>query len=300
MMRSLLFVFQLLLITSCNNRDTLVDKSTLLGKDYRLFQGTPAWNLAKAVQDEEVEEIRRIVNEEKVNVDYQENKYGKTLLMLTVMNRNYNSCQTLLELGSNPNLHDSNDGTSPMIYAAGIEDYVDDNTKFLKLLLKHGGNPNDEETGKRREGNTTRKNPLLYACSDVNQFVSPIEKVKVLVEAGANVNYKNEFNHFPLREALIYKHYDVVLYLLQKGADYSQVLFDRAKFSKGGKKIYIGDLLKEHLLPLDSKEYLQKMEVVEFLKQKGVDYRKIPIPDFVVKEAKETYPKNWKEYLEKY
>jgi ankyrin repeat protein len=299
-MKGILCIIQMVLFMSCGDRDTLVDKSTLLGKDYRLFQGTPVWNLAKAVQDEKVEEIKRIVQEEKVNVDYQEEKFGKTLLMLTVMNQHYNSCQTLLELGANPNLHDSNDGTSPMIYAAGIENYQDDNTKFLKLLLKHGGNPNDEETGKRREGNTTRKTPLSYACSDVNQFVSPIEKVKVLVEAGANVNYKNEFNHFPLREALIHKHYDVVLYLLQKEANYNEMLFDRAEFSKDGKKVYIADLLREHLLPLDSKEYQQKMQVVEFLKEKGIDYRKVPIPDFVVKEAKETYPKNWKEYLEKY
>lgn len=299
-MKSLLYIIQLMLFISCSDRDTIVDKSTLLGKDYRLFQGTPVWNLAKAVQDEKVEEIKRIVREENVNVDYQESKYGKTLLMLTVMNRHYSSCQTLLELGANPNLHDCNDGTSPMIYAAGIEDYQDDNTKFLKLLLKHGGNPNDEETGKRREGNTTRKNPLSYACSDVNQFVSPIEKVKVLVEAGANVNYKNEFNQFPLREALMHRHYDVVLYLLQKEANYNEMLFDRSEFSKDGKKIFIADLLREHLLPLDSKEYQQKMKVVEFLKQKGIDYKKVPIPDFVVKEAKETYPKNWKEYLEKY
>jgi ankyrin repeat protein len=299
-MKGILCIIQMVLFMSCGNRDTLVDKSTLLGKDYRLFQGTPVWNLAKAVQDEKVEEIKRIVQEEKVNVDYQDEKFGNTLLMLSVGNQHYNSCKTLLELGADPNKHDNYTGSTALIDAAGIENYKDDNTRFLKLLLSHGANPNEEETGKRQEGNTTRKTPLLVACSDVNQFVSPIEKVKVLVESGANVNYKNEFNDFPLAEALMHKHYDVVLYLLQKGADYSLMLFDRGEFSKDGKKIYIADLLREHLLPLDSKEYQQKMEVIEFLKQKGIDYRKVPIPDFVVKEAKETYPKNWREYLEKY
>jgi hypothetical protein len=299
-MRSLLCVFQMVLFMSCSDRDTLVDKSKLLGNDYRLFQGTPVWNLAKAVQDEKVDEIKRIVQEEKVDVDYQETKFGNTLLILTVGNQHYNSCKALLELGANPNKHDNYNGASAIINAADIENYKDDNTKFIKLLLAHGANPNDEEIGKRREGNTTRKTPLLIACSDVNQFVSPIEKVKTLVEAGANINYKNEFNDFPLVEALMHKHYDVVLYLLQKGADYSFMLFDRAEFSKDGKKIYIADLLREDLLPLDSKEYQQKMQVVGFLKEKGIDYRKVPIPDFVVKEAKETYPKSWKKYLEKY
>ena len=154
---------------------------------------------------------------------------------------------------------------------------------------------NDEEVGERREGNTTRKNPLLLACSDVNQFISPIEKVKVLVEAGANVNYKNEFNATPLRAAVLKKHFDVVLYLIEKGADYKRVLSNVE-----GKDYYLWDELRFSLLPLDSKEYQQKMEVVEFLKQKGIDYRKVPIPEYSKSQAKKMYPDNWKEYLEKY
>jgi uncharacterized protein len=290
----------MVLIISCNNRDTIVDKSKLLGNDYRLFQGTPVWNLAKAVQDEDTDKIKKIVNEEKVNIDYQEAKFGETLLMVTMRNKQYNSCKTLLELGADPNKHDTCNGSTAMIEAAGVQRYRGDNTQFLKLMLAHGGNPNEEETGKRREGNTTRENPLLVACSDVDQSVSPLGKVKVLVKAGANVNYKNEFNNFPFREALILDHYDVVLYLLQNGANYNEMLFDRAAFEAGGKKVYIADLLRECLLPLDSKEYQQKMQIVDFLKQHGIDYRKVPIPDFVVKEAKETYPNNWQEYLEKY
>jgi hypothetical protein len=291
---------QIGLLMSIKNKDSLVDKSKLLGNDYRLFQGTPVWDLAQAVQYEKVEEIKRIVKEEKIDFDYQELKFGKTLLILTVNNQHYNSCKALLELGANPNIHDNYNGSSAIIEAAGIENYNDDNTKFIKLLLAHGANPNDEEIGKRTEGNTTRKTPLISACSDVNQFTSPIAKVKTLVEAGANINYKNEFNDLPLAQALIYKHYDVVLYLLKEGADYSLMLYDRIEFSNDGEKIYLVDILREHLLPLDSKEYKLKMEIVEFLEQKGIYYRKVPIPDFVVKEAKDTYPKSWKEYLEKY
>jgi hypothetical protein len=42
------------------------------------------------------------------------------------------------------------------------------------------------------------------------------------------------------------------------------------------------------------------MKIVDFLLLKGIDYRKVTIPDFVVKKVKEIYPENWKEYLEKY
>ena len=41
------------LLFSCSNmcREKIVDKSELTGGDYRLFQNTPAWELAKAVED---------------------------------------------------------------------------------------------------------------------------------------------------------------------------------------------------------------------------------------------------------
>ena len=42
------------------------------------------------------------------------------------------------------------------------------------------------------------------------------------------------------------------------------------------------------------------MKVVEFLKGKGIDYRAVPIPEFVRKRAQENHPNDWKEYLEKY
>ena len=285
----------MMLFVTCSDRDTIVDKSKLLGNDYRLFQQTPAWNLAKAVQDENIAEIKRIVQEEKVDVDYQESRFGHTLLMLTIKNQQYNSCKTLLELKADPNKHDNYDGSSPIIDAAEINKITGDNTEFLKLMLSHGGNPNSEEVGERKKGNSTRLTPLLLSCGNVNKIVSPIEKVKLLVEAGADINHQNEFGQSPLIEAFLLDHLDVVLYLLHKGANYKVSIINR-----DGKDYYLEDMLREVLLPLNSKEYKQKMEVVEFLKQKGIDYRKVQIPDFVIKEVKETYPKNWKEYLEKY
>ena len=51
------------LLHSCSNinRDEPVDRSNLIGSDYSLFQGTPAWELAKAVQDENEKKITDIV-----------------------------------------------------------------------------------------------------------------------------------------------------------------------------------------------------------------------------------------------
>ncbi len=145
------------------------------------------------------------------------------------------------------------------------------------------------------KGNFSRNTTLLNACGSPFEK-SPIEKVKLLVEAGADINHQNEFKTTPLYEATLKEHYDVVLYLLQKGADYTIPIFDLPD----SKKVYLADQLRHDVFPLDSKKYKDKMLVVDFLKQKGIDYRKLPVPDKVVKDAKELYPQTWQDYLEKY
>ncbi|MBK9249667.1 MAG: ankyrin repeat domain-containing protein [Ignavibacteria bacterium] len=247
--------------------------------------------MAKAVADENPTEIKRIVAEEKVDIDFQEQKFGITLLMLSIKNHQLMSCKTLLELGANVHKYNFSSGRSAIMEAAEIESSKDTNSIFLRLLLEHGANPNDEEVGARGQGNRTRKTPLVVACSDLNQ--SPLEKVKLLVEAGADINHKNEYDETPLKTALSFDHYDVMLYLLQKGAEYKDPI--RTPFGSYN----LCYLLRFHMFPLDTKEYKQKMEVVEFLRQKGIDYQKKYLKIWV-KEAKELYPDSWKEYLEKY
>jgi len=79
---NILFVLCSILCTSCTNRDTIADKSKLLGNDYRLFQQTPAWELAKAVEDENLEWIKKIVKEDSVDINFKEAKYGSVTDLL--------------------------------------------------------------------------------------------------------------------------------------------------------------------------------------------------------------------------
>jgi ankyrin repeat protein len=283
------------LLSSCFDKERQVDRNKLLGIDYRLFQKTPAWDLAKAVWEEDITSIKKIVAAEKVNIDYQEPRFGKTLLMLAVANEQYSSTKALLELGADPNKHDNYDGTSPIIDAAKINSSLfGGNTKFLELLLQFGGNPNDIEVGERRKGNSTRVTPLIAALQ-VNKISSSLSKVKLLVDAGANVNYRNEYGTTALGRAITFDDYDVALYLLGKGANYKGV-FSNVE----GKEYYLWDELRFKVHPLDSKDYRKKMKIVEFLKNKGIDYRKVPVPEYAIEEAKKIEPKNWKEFLKQY
>jgi ankyrin repeat protein len=271
----------------------------LNGDNYQLFQETPIWDLAKAVRDENIKTIREIVNRDKLDLNYQEPKYGQTLLMLTVRNEQKKPLETLLELGADPNIYDTFSGRSVIIEAADIDNYPK-NIEFINLLIKNGANPNDEEIGERNVSNTTRLTPLLAACRDQNEKFSPLKKVEFLVEAGAKVNYTNEYDQFPLAEALLSENMDVVLYLLQKGADYNRIIFDRAEYSPDGEKVYITNFLREKFYTLNSEKYKQKMEVVDFLSKKGKNYWTTPIPSYAIKEAKKMYPNSWQEYLKKY
>lgn len=290
------FLFQM---TSCTSRDQKVDKNKLLGNDYRLFQDTPAWNLAKAVEDENTELIKKIIKEGKVDVNYQEPRFGQPLIMLAVINEQYASCKVLLELGANPNLHDKNDGSNAMIEAAQIDNSNVDKMKFMGLLLKFKGDPNSVEVGTRRVGNTTR-NSVLIAAVNADESYSSLPIVKLLVKAGANINYENEFGQTALNEAILLEIYDVALFLLQNGADYNQVIIDRSQFSKDGKKVYLVEILREFTPKIGSEKHLKKRAIIQFLKQKGIDYQKVPIPDFVLERIKNKYPNDWKDYIKNY
>lgn len=196
-------VFTCLLLSCSNiNREKTVDISELSSMDYRLFQNTPAWELAKAVQDEDTGKIDKIVVENPRIINYQDFKYGNTLLMLTIMNQQLKSFKALLRRGADVNTHNTFDGTSPLIEACASKYY---NIIFAQILIEYGSNVNDIEIGKRRQGNSTRLTPLIASSKTGN-----LDLVRFLVSKGADVNYQNEFGQSALSESVMLSEYKVV------------------------------------------------------------------------------------------
>lgn len=291
------------LLLSCTSidRDRLVNKADLTGRDYRLFQNTPAWELAKAVQDENSKKINEIVTREPSLVNYREPKYGNTLLMLTIMNQQLKSFQELLKRKADINIHNFFDGTSAIIEAVRLKDY---DIKFVQMLIENGANVNDVETGARKNGNSTRETPLISAVGS-----GKMGFVEILVENGADVNYQNEFGQSAFSKSVTLTKYKIASYLLENGANYKRPIFYRPDYSipsakedpdNKGKPIYLVQVLREAFLDLDTDEYKYKMKIVGFLKSKGIDYRATPIPDYIKNKAKKVYPNSWQEYLDKY
>ena len=295
---SLIFLQILLCLfsISCSklNREKIIDKKELTREDYRLFQNTPAWELAKAVQDENEKRVNEILAENPKLIDFQENRFGSTLLILTVRNQQYKSFEILLKNKADVNIHDTYEGSSALIEACSYNLY---DTKFVETLLQNGANVNDTQVDIDKEGKT--KTALMKAAQTGN-----LNLVKLLVEKKATLNYQNEYGQSALSESIMRDHYKVSFYLLQNGAEYKQPIFYRPGYSvpnsKKGQPVYLADFLREVFLDFGTDEYKYKMQIVDFLKSKGIDYRDIPIPDFIREKAQKKYPKNWEQYLEKY
>jgi ankyrin repeat protein len=221
-----------------------------------LFQDTPAWELAKAVQDDNIDKINEEIQKNPKIVNYQESKYGKTLLHLSSYNDNYKSFKELLKLGANPNIADSSHCTTPFIEVAQS---FENKLKYAEELIKYNANVNYVECNEGKLEQKTNATPLIAASGRNN-----LEMVKLLVKNGANINYTNPNDEDALSLATLSKKYDIVLYLLQQGADCNKVLY-----KKGGavnpKDIYMKNWIEDEA-DHSAKEY---SEIKEFLKKKG-------------------------------
>ena len=221
-----------------------------------MFQGTPAWELAKAVEDGDIEKIDEEVKRNPEILNYQENIYGNTLLHLSVYNGNYKAFKELLKLGANPNIADSSHCTTPLIQVAQS---FDDKLKYAEELIKYKADVNYVECNNGKEQQKTNNTALIAASSQNN-----LELVKLLIKNKADINYSNPNNEDALSAAVLFKNYDIVLYLLQQGADCSKVLYE-----KGGavnpKDIYMKNWIEDEA-DHSAKEY---SEIKELLKKKG-------------------------------
>ena len=287
-MRKVFFLAAILIILfSCNNRETKVDKSELLGDDYRLFQNTPAWELAKAVEDENEDKINELINKDRKLLNYQEPIFGSTLLMLTIKNQQYKPFEVLLKNKASTKIHDTYEGSSALIEACSSKYY---DVKFAKLLLEYGANVNDVQVDIDNEGKT--RTPLMLASK-----TGKADLVELLIKKGADLNYQNKSKQSALSESIMVNEYKTVYLLLKNGADYNLPIDYNEEQNKA---YYLVDELRFHLIDLDTEEYEYKMKIVDFLKSKGIDYRATPIPEYIKKKAQENYPNSWQEYLEKY
>ena len=189
-----MLAFFFLLLYFFENRNIPVEKDSYRGWDVCRFQGTKAWNLAKAIDDQNIREIRRQVVVLKVPIDTKDRKKLFTPLMYAVFNNDIQSVKVLLELGADPNIPTDSISDKGDYSVIIVSRYSDISIEILKLLLKYGGNPNSTECGRNYDMDGDWIPARSSALSCAVSISGEIEKVKILVEAGANVNnYDGDF-----------------------------------------------------------------------------------------------------------
>jgi uncharacterized protein len=166
-----LLILNLIVLISCS-QDSLEP-----GYRWELFKNTSNWPLAKAVEKEDTAKIFEISRDRKININLQEPKFGKTLLMLAVGNDKKKSTEALLKAGANVSIRDFND-----------EDAIHEATQYINLkkhtfeilesLIKFGSDVNS----------VSQKGPFR---TPLQSAVDNFSCAKLLLEHHANVYFRD-------------------------------------------------------------------------------------------------------------
>ncbi len=158
-----------------------------------------------------------------------------------------------LEKGADPTMVVGKYGRTLLGYAAMYKD-----SDYLKMILEHGVDNVDLE-----KDDTTRETPLLSAKSS-----DRIKNFKMLLDYGANIEWKDDFGYTPLAKSLGNGTWNFAYELLKRGADYT--------IDTGGYKGYDIVFSMENLRYWPSVSlkngYLDYRKLcAEFLRERGVE-----------------------------
>lgn len=296
----LVFLFLLLLSSCSTNKDELESEDYSI-TNIKIFKDTPVWELALAVDEENIDTIDKIAKDHPELVDYQDKVYGATLLLWSIGMEKYDSAEMLLKCGADPNITSKTEWKTPLFTASGfswVDKVAKKDSKYVELLLSFGANPNINHYNECENYIIEPgASPLMYSIR------SGIDKTKALVQAGADINYRTERGSTAALESLYTGEPQYAYYLIvEKKAVVSEPYYRRKSYGNEdpNEKLYYVDLLRYWIFDLDSQEYRMKMEIVDEFANQGVDYWKTSVPDSVREQIKKLYPTSWEDYIKKY
>lgn len=275
---------------------------TPIGMSPEIFKQTSGWKAALAIMEDDTVSLGKELERNRNLSALRDPYYGYSLLFTAVLNNRIKSTEMLLKCGFDPNLVSdtlSGEGTTPVMEAAYFNSI---SPKILELLLYYGGNPNSKQRFSIRtidfnvEIQDTINRPAITDAAR-----SDLVKVKLLVDQGADINPKEGTS--PLFMAIALDKMEISLYLLENGADYEEIFeaqdVDSQQCQARGYTT-VADKLRYVMVPLDSREYQYKLKVIDFLKERGLDYYETEIPEHALKLIKDKYPDTWEDYIKAY
>ena len=160
-------------------------------------------------------DIAKLLIEEGTDVNIRD-KAGATALMYTARDTNYEMVEFLLKNGADVNIRNT-EGETALYYSIKHDSFGQENAiKILNLLIKYGADVNT----KNDKG--TSLLDVSYRISE--SFDKNKEMFKILVENGFDLESRikadrSDYDYTPLMISVYKKDYDMVKYLLDKGAN---------------------------------------------------------------------------------
>lgn len=251
--------------------------------NHELYYGTALHELAVATSNKNIKQVKSaLASLDKKDINISEEKFNSNICVLAMFHPNLNILKLLIESGADPNIQ-ADFGYSAISMAAAIPDI-----KYLELIISKGGDVN----------NISNHSKSMYRSPLISAAGNSLAHVKLLIDSGADplfiYRHNETTSESALHKALKRNKIDIVNYLIfQHGVDFTTI--DRPSYKKGSDPVTILNSLRSMSFPLDSKEYKEKMKLVDYLRAKGLDYWSTKIPKNVYE-----YYKDDSVYLSKY
>jgi ankyrin repeat protein len=242
------------------------------------FKDTKAYDLAKAVEKEDLDKVESLVKKDKKLLEVIDPVSGSNVLSLSLTLENFESFKKLLELGANPNFINPITKRSVLIDACTFynkpEPYTID-LRYIRLLLEKGANPNYivENDFTDKEGNYHMATSAIHEASALD-----LTMVKILIKGGANPYKKLEQNQSPPFSSALkgFKNkFEITNYYIDSlNVDLKEPLgIVNRQPSNELTELYIQDYIDKFFSYEKGTEGYQKTQkLIEKLKSKGVNF----------------------------
>jgi uncharacterized protein len=203
--RILIVLFLLVLQGACGQLELKDESNSIIEEQAReYFDNDLQVRLAGAISKNNIQNIELLI-QEGADVNFV-GKQGMTPLFWALQRDYLEGFRVLLDSGGDPNLVvDRGEGLGRLSVMQLVA--IMDDSEFLLAALENNGNPD----ALLSSGNRT----LLYYTILHNKE----ENLKILLHAGASIDWKDSSGKTPLLRAAAIKNYNLVYILLEFGAD---------------------------------------------------------------------------------
>lgn len=182
----------------------------LPGFDYKIFQHTPCWEIAKAIDQDDSAKIIKLIKKERKSVNCFDPKFGTSLLTLAIINNKRGAFEGLLQAGVDVNSRSPKDSSTALYTLCANSDITVNTLFYLARLIEHGADANAGVP------DTLEGKPIEVTCLEKLVWTTRgIKEIDYLMSHGVKLDgYPINGKRSLVSIAAILEHFVVLRYLL--------------------------------------------------------------------------------------